>query len=239
MMTEPTLIYGAKRGALDALGIPLIVLLGGMTGYGALAHDSGFGLGLATVATVLVWGLPGQIAMLELENAGADLLAIAIAVGMANMRFFPMSVALLPTFGRHAGGAFGRLFQSQIMSASSWAFIMRPTAPVEARARVGYHVAFAAICLTLAVIGTSAGYFGATSLPRPLALSLLFVNACFLLLLLVDIRQRGALVAIVTGIAVGLPANLYLPDFGLIVTGVIGGTIGFLAWKPDRKDPGA
>jgi predicted branched-subunit amino acid permease len=170
-MTQATLLHGAKRGALDALGIPLIVLLGGMTGYGALAHDSGIGLGLATLATVLVWGLPGQIAMLELENAGADLLAITIAVGMANMRFFPMSVALLPTFGRHAGGIIGRMFQSQIMSASSWAFIMRPTAPVEARARVGYHVAFAAICLTLAVIGTTAGYYGAASLPRPLALA--------------------------------------------------------------------
>ena len=131
-MTEATLIHGAKRGALDALGIPLIVLLGGMTGYGALAHDSGIGLGLATVATVLVWGLPGQIAMLELQNAGADLLAIGIAVGMANMRFFPMSVALLPTFGRHAGGTLGRVFQSQIMSASSRGFLRAGLASVRA-----------------------------------------------------------------------------------------------------------
>lgn len=236
-MTSPVLSSGVRRGALDALGIPSVVLLGGMTGYGALAHDSGFTPGLALLSTLLVWGLPGQIAMAELQAAGADLLAITIAVGMANMRFFPMAVALLPTFGERAGGRLGRLFQAQIMSASSWAFIMRSGTPNGSAARIGYHVGFAGVCLSLAAIGTTLGYFGSSALPRPLALALLFINACFLLLLLIDVRQRGAFVAILSGVAIGIPANAYLPDTGLIVTGIVGGTLGYLAWTPDPVRP--
>ncbi|NQW09397.1 MAG: AzlC family ABC transporter permease [Alphaproteobacteria bacterium] len=222
-----------RRGARDAIGIPAIILIGSMTGYGALAHDSGFGVGLAVLSTVLIWGLPGQIAMAELYSAGADLLAIAIAVAMANMRFFPMAVSLLPTFGAHSDTRLGRVMQAQLMSATSWAYIMRSTAPRAAHARVGYHIGFAAVCLICAAASTALGHYGASGLPQPLALALLFLNACFLLILLVDVREHPALVSIASGVVVGIPANIALPDTGLIVTGVVGGTIGFLVgeWR--------
>lgn len=224
-----------RSGARDASGIPAVILIGSMTGYGALAHDSGFGAGLAVLSTVLIWGLPGQIVMAELYAAGADLLAIAIAVAMANMRFFPMAVSLLPGFGTSAGGVFGRVLQAQLMSATSWAYIMRSTAPGGPVGRTGYHIGFAGVCLSCAAISTALGYYGASALPQPLALALLFLNACFLLILLVDTRERAAIVSVVAGVAIGIPVNTALPDTGLIVTGVVAGTLGFLAGERLRR----
>ncbi len=217
---------GLAQGAGHALGLPALVLFGSMTGYGALAHDTGIGGGLAVLSTVLVWGLPGQIVMAELYAAGADLVAIAIAVAMANMRFFPMAVALLPTLGARSTPA--RLAQSHLMSATSWAFVMRTAAPEAKPARLGYHTGFAGTCMAIAATATAIGAYAAAELPKPFALSLLFINACFFLLLLADIRGRGALVAVATGVVAGIPINLAFPDTGLILTGIVGGTVGFL-----------
>jgi predicted branched-subunit amino acid permease len=224
---------GLRGGIRAACGLPTVVLLGSMTGYGALAHDTGFGAGLAVLSTILIWGLPGQIVMSEMYAAGADVLAITIAVGMANMRFFPMAVSLMPSLA--GKGTLGRFVQAQLMSATSWAYVMRASAPQTPPARLGYHTGFACTCLSVATLATVTGYLGAAGLPKPLALALLFINACFLLLLLLDTKGRGAAVAVVTGVAAGIPLNMYLPDTGLIVTGLIGGTAGFLADTSRRK----
>jgi len=224
---------GFTRGMRDAVGLPTMVLLGSLTGYGALAHDTGFGIGLAVLSTVLIWGLPGQIVMAEMYAAGADLLAIAVAVGMANMRFFPMAVSLIPTLASVAMP--GRLAQAQLMSATSWAYVMRATAPEAPPARLGYHSGFAGTCMSVAALATLAGYLGAAGLPKPLGLALLFINACFLLLLLLDTKGRGAAVAVAVGVAAGIPINIYLPDTGLIVTGIVGGTAGFLVDSHQRR----
>lgn len=224
---------GLRAGIRSAFGLPTLVLVGSLTGYGALAHDTGFGAGLAVLSTILVWGLPGQIVMAEMYAASADVLAIAIAVGMANMRFFPMAVSLMPTLG--GGGPVSRLAQAQLMSATSWAYVMRATAPETPSARLGYHTGFACLCMTVAAIATLVGYLGAAGLPKPLALALLFINACFLLLLLLDTKGRGAALAVITGVVAGIPINVYLPDTGLIVTGIVGGTVGFLADGSGRR----
>lgn len=227
---------GMKAGMRAAAGLPTVVLLGSLTGYGALAHDTGFGGGLAVLSTILVWGLPGQIVMAEMYAAGADVLAIAIAVGMANMRFFPMAVSLMPTLGG-GGGIATRFAQAQLMSATSWAYVMRTSAPETPQARLGYHTGFTCVCVTVAAIATMIGYLGAAGLPKPLAMALLFINACFLLLLLLDTKGRGAAVAVITGVAVGIPINMYFPDTGLIITGLIGGTAGFLADGSRHQEP--
>lgn len=217
---------GLGTGMRDAFGLPTVVLIGSLTGYGALAHDTGFGAGLAVLSTILVWGLPGQIVMAEMYAAGADILAIAIAVGMANMRFFPMAVSLIPTLAGTSAPA--RMAQAQLMSATSWAYVMRASAPETPSARLGYHTGFAGVCMSVAATATLVGYLGAAGLPKPLALALLFINACFLLLLLLDTKGRGAMVAVLTGVTAGIPINMALPDTGLIVTGIVGGTAGFL-----------
>ena len=54
----------------DAIGFPSITLLASMTGFGFLVHESGLPLGMAIAATVGIWGLPGQLALVEMHVAG-------------------------------------------------------------------------------------------------------------------------------------------------------------------------
>ena len=67
-----------RRALLDALGLPALVLVTSMTGFGTLARASGFGLGTALAATAGIWGLPGQIALAEYYAAGSEALAVVM-----------------------------------------------------------------------------------------------------------------------------------------------------------------
>jgi len=239
---EPTVRQGdqAMRGAAlagfrVAIGVPLLLVSGGMLGFGALAHDSGFASWEAVLASVVVWALPAQVVATELHATGADLLAIAVAAALTSMRFFPMAVALLPTFGRV--GLAGRLAQSHLMSATSWAFLMRSAAPREPRARLIYHTVFGLTCITAAAIATLGGWLGAAALPQPVALGLLFMNAAFFMVLLIDQRNRQALLAVASGTVLYGPIHAVLPEMALLLAGVLGGSVAFLLG--DRLRPRA
>lgn len=234
-MTSPEIRTAAFRGARDAFGVPLLLVGGGMAGFGALAHDIGYAAWEALLASVIVWALPAQVVSADLYAAGADLAAIAIAAALASMRFFPMAVALLPTFGGRAGGRFGNIVQSQLMSATSWAFMMRATAPRDPGPRVAYHTAFTLSALTIGAVGTTAGYFGAASLPGAIGLGLLFMNAAFFMILLVDSRNRQALLAVGLGALLCAPIHAVLPEASLLLAGVAGGTLAFVFGERLRR----
>lgn len=227
----------ALAGIRTAAGVPLLLVGGGMAGFGALAHDVGFTAWEAALATVAVWALPAQVVAAEMHAAGADLVAIAVAVALTSMRFFPMAVALLPSFGPHVGGTPGRIVQAHLMSATSWAFMTRPAVPQEPRRRLAYHTGFTLSCITVAAAATLGGYFGAAALPGPLALGLLFLNAAFFMVLLVDSRSRQALLAVALGAVLYVPIHAVLPEASLVLAGVAGGTLAFLLGDRLRRRP--
>lgn len=102
-MIRPEFWTGAMRGLRAAAGLPILLVSGGMAGFGTLAHDTGFAVWEAVLGPVVVWALPAQVVATDMYAAGADLVAIALAAALTSMRFFPMAVALLPSFGRAAG----------------------------------------------------------------------------------------------------------------------------------------
>lgn len=225
----------ALAGLRGAAGVPMLLTAGGMAGFGALAHDTGFSGWQAVLATVAVWALPAQVVAAEMHAAGADLLAIAVAAALTSMRFFPMAVALLPSFGRPPAGMAGRLLQAHLMSATSWAFMMRPAVPTAPRLRLAYHTGFTLGCISVAAVATFAGYHGAAGLPGPLALGLLFLNAAFFMVLLADSRSRQALLAVALGAVLCVPIHAVLPEASLVLSGVIGGSVAFVLgdrWRP-------
>jgi len=216
----------AIAGLRTAAGVPLLLVSGGMAGFGALAHDIGFAAWEAVMAPVVVWALPAQVVAAELHAAGADLVAIALAAALTSMRFFPMAVALLPTF--RAGGLLSRLLQAHLMSATSWAFVMRPSAPRDPRERLAFHTAFTLTCIAAAALAAFAGWLGAAALPKPLALGLLFMNAAFFMVLLAESRNRQVLLAVALGVVLCPPIHAVLPEASMLLAGVLGGTGAFL-----------
>jgi len=223
--------------ARDALGFPSIMLLASMTGFGSLARESGLSLGMALSSTVGIWGLPGQVALAELHAAGVSAAFIILASSMANARFMPMAVSFIPLM-REGVKNYGWMFVLvQLMSINSWAAGQRAFPNIAADIRVNYYVTFAGICMIAGLIGTTIGFFGVGAMPASAALGLIFLNPLFFAVLIAGTILRPAVIAIIVGIPLGPIFHFLSPDWGLPVTGIVGGTLAFLIHR--KSDGGS
>ena len=225
-----------RRALLDALGLPALVLVTSMTGFGTLARASGFSLGTALAATAGIWGLPGQIALAEYYAAGSETLAVVMAVSLANARFLPMAIAFLPVLQAGMTRRVWLFALVQLVSINTWAAGLRVGPGLPGQERRRYFVVFAAVCLSAALLGTALGYYATGSLSRPVTLGLIFLNPIFFALIFADTRVRATALALVIGAVLGPLVHLATPDWGLPLSGLIGGTAAFwLARKRPRS----
>lgn len=226
------------RGLVDATGMPALVLFASMLGYGSMARETGLTLWTAVVSTGLVWGLPGQIAMVELYAVGAPVIAVVLACSAANARFLPMVLSVMPLFNEGVKRKRWRYLLAQFMSLNPWAAIMREGPRMNPAHRGPYYSGFAAVCMSAALIGTAAGFLMAGAMPRDMTLSLVFLNPVFFTLVFVDVGERGPVLAVAVGVIAGPLLHLVSPDWGLILTGVIAGGIGYAIDRRLRRRHG-
>jgi predicted branched-subunit amino acid permease len=215
-------------GLIDAAGLPALVVLGSMIGFGSLARESGFTIWLAVVTTDAVWSLPGQMAMAELYAVGASAAAIAVAVSVANLRFLPMALAMLPVFRqgiRHQGWNYLLVL---LLSVNTWTGAMRRCPYLPHDQRAPYYLGFSTVCMGAGLVGTAAGFVLAGVLPRTVTLGLVFLNPIYFALVFADVRQRSGVLALVAGAVIGPLVHLLSPVWGLVATGVIAGTAAYL-----------
>jgi predicted branched-subunit amino acid permease len=227
----PALVTGnaavMRKALLDALSLPAFILLFTMMGFGSLAHSAGFSAEMAAVASLLIWGLPGQLAMVELTRTGQGLLAIVFACSLANARFLPMVVSFLPHLARQRASMPRLLLDAQLLSINSWAVCMREFPQVEAAFRHRYYVTFASSILLAAVVGTLLGYHGAVLLPAELGLGLIFVSPLFFALVLSAVPGRAERISMLLGCVTIPLAHHFWPAVDLLITGLVGGSLGF------------
>ena len=217
-----------RKALLDALSLPAFILLFTMMGFGSLARGAGYDATMAAVASLLIWGLPGQLAMVELTVTGQGMLAIVVACSLANARFMPMVVSFLPMLGRQGESLPRMLLDAQMLSINSWAMCMREFPRVEASYRHRYYVIFASAILAAAIAGTLLGYHSSVLLPAPMVLGLIFVSPLFFALVLSAVPGRAERISMLLGCA-AIPLAHYLwPAVDLLVTGLVGGSLGFM-----------
>ena len=216
-----------RKALLDSLSLPAFILFFTMMGFGSLARGAGFDAGMAALASLLIWGLPGQLAMVELTRTGQGLFAIVFACSLANARFLPMVVAFLPTLQRKAASAPRMLLDAQLLSINSWAMCMREFPNVDGAYRHRYYVVFASSILLAAIAGTLLGYHSAVLLPPALVLGLIFVSPLFFALVLSAVPGRPERLSMLLGCATIPLAHYFWPSFDLLVTGMVGGSLGF------------
>lgn len=223
-----------RKALLDALSLPAFILLFTMMGFGSLAHGAGFSAEMAAFASLLIWGLPGQLAMVELTATGQGIIAIVFACSLANARFLPMVVSFVPAMSRGRSNLPGMLLDAQLLSINSWAVCLREFPGIEPEFRHRYYVTFAGSILAAAVTGTLLGYHGAVLLPVALVLGLIFVSPLFFALVLAAVPGRAERFSMVLGCATILITHSLFPSVDLLVTGIVGGSLGFAAdnyWK--------
>ena len=234
-MTAPTFRQPTRkvirRALADACSFPWLVLLASMTGFGSLARDGGFGLDLALVSTLGIWGLPGQVALVELYSGGAELAAVIMASSLANARFLPMAVVLMPRLrqGLRAGlrRSVAVFALAQLMTVNTWAAAMRTSQEFQGADLRLYYLVFSAVCLSAACLGTAVGYFAVGVLPWPVTMGLIFINPLFFAVLFAGFKGRPVVISMVSGALLGPLFHLLEPDYGILMTGVVAGTLAF------------
>lgn len=219
------------KAVLESLSLPAFILLTTMMGFGTLARSVGYSAEMSAFATLLIWGLPGQLVMVELTSTGQGLVAIIFACSLANARFFPMVVSFIPSMTREQTSFPRLILYAQLLSINSWAVCLRKFPEIEPEDRKLYFVAFASTILSAAVIGTLLGYYASAVLPDPLVLGLIFISPLFFALVLSAVPRATEKASLILGCLVVPLAHYYLPSVDLLITGVVAGSLGFFLGK--------
>lgn len=229
---------GARlAGMRAAFGAPALVLGASYVGFGAFVHQSGLNLAQGLASTVTGWALPGQIALIEIFAAGGSILAAAIAVGLANARLMPMVVTLLPILrqGEQGKPRVAHYLAAHLIALTGWAVAMQRGPDMPPGQRMPFFLGFTLVIFLATIAATATGFFLVGVLPLPVTLGLVFLNPLyFMLLFAADILRRDRRWALLLGAVLGPLLHAVSPDWGLLATGLAGGSIAFLINQRDR-----
>ena len=233
-MTEatapPPLSRPALRGMLDCLNVPALGLGLTMVGFGAMAQDAGIALLPAMGITAFVWGIAGQVALIEIHAGGGGIVALFVAVALANLRMLPMSVTgLSAVLGGKKLPFLGRVMLMQTMAISCWTQMMTRSDHVPNPQRLIYYLGFAATLISAGLIGTLVGHQLGRVVPQAVLTVTIFMTPLYLLLLISGARQWVNRLSVIFGILVGVGFYPVLGDWSVIAAGLLGGTLAFLS----------
>jgi predicted branched-subunit amino acid permease len=214
------------------LSIFAYVLFGTYIGIGALAYDFNFSLVWVTMSTLLVWAGPAQVILISTLGGGAQLIEVAIAVGLSGVRLLPMVVALMPTLRGPNTKAYQLLLPAHFTAVSMWVESMRLTPQVAIERRIPFVNGLATGYLMSAVIATVLGYYLAARLPVLFTAALLFLTPISFLVSIV--RNSNLLIdrlALICGLVLGPVLAYRHVELDVMWAGIAGGSIAYAAHR--------
>ena len=229
----PTVRAAFWGGVREAVGVPMLIMGASFLGFGSMIKDINWSVWHALLSTLTTWALPGQIAMVEMASTGAPLIAIVLAVGFINARLLPMSATLLPHVRHPNIPGWVYYAVAMIIAATSWVGTMRRLPDLRQDQKLAFLLGYGLLLYLGSPLFTVIGYELAGSVPLPVKLTLVFINPLyFMLLFLQDLKDPGRVMALVFGAVLGPLTFMLSPDWTLVITGFVGGT---LAWFIDRR----
>jgi predicted branched-subunit amino acid permease len=222
--------FGGFRSAW--LSVFAYVLFGTYIGIGALAYDFNFSLLWVTLSTLLVWAGPAQVILISTLGGGAQLIEVAVAVGLSGVRLLPMVVSLMPILRGPQTRTRQLLLPAHFTAVSMWVESMRlaPLMPVERR--IPFCNGIASGYMISAMVATVLGYYLAARLPVLLTAALLFLTP---MSFLVSIARNSNLLvdrlALLLGLILGPILAYRNVELDVMWAGIAGGTIAYIAHR--------
>lgn len=239
-MTDPQPAYrddfgsaqGARReGMRTALGMPALVLGASYLGFGALIRQSHLSLPQGLASSVTGWALPGQIVLVDIYTAGGTLLSAALAVLLTNARLLPMVASLMPILRATENGPprWHHYLIAHLIAITGFAIAMQRTPRMVPEQRLPFYQGFAVTLWSSTLLATVLGFILAGMMPLYVTLGFVFLNPLYFMLVFVaDLKHRLRALALLGGAVLGPLLHRIDANWGLLATGLIGGTAAFL-----------
>jgi len=208
-----------------------------MMGFGALVRAKGHAWFDVVISNLTAFALPGQVLLVELYEPDASLIAIWLAIAASSVRLMPMAVvfitAVRPKSSAHKIPMWKQLLLGHVIAITAWIYVLGKRDTYNREQLWPYANGFAWTMFFGVLPFAVFGYFADDLFPPVVALALfMFMPIYFATLFSAEWKHRGRLIAIVIGVLIGPPLHTIDPDWGLVATGLIAGTIAFLI---DRK----
>ncbi|MCW8915740.1 MAG: AzlC family ABC transporter permease [Magnetovibrio sp.] len=227
--TPPQALWG---GAREAAGVPMMVMSASFLGFGSMIRDVNWSVWDALYSTLSTWALPGQIAMAEMAYSGAPIIAMLLAVFFINARLLPLVASLLPHMRNPGTPTWKYYTVAMLIAATSWVGVMRRLPTLTQDQRLSYLTGYGLALYLSSPVATIIGYHLAGQVPQPVTMALVFLNPLyFMLLFLFDMHNVSKILSLTFGAILGPSLFLVIPNWSLIITGLVGGT---LAWALGR-----
>ncbi len=215
-------------GIRNAFGLPALLLFSAMTGFGSFAQEQGFSLYMSMLSTIMIWGLPGQVVHVELFGMGAPLIAVVLGVAGANARFMPMTLSMMPIFEKSPHNRRWNYLLAHMISINTWAEMLQTGPEIRSERRVAYFLGFSLTCMIAGIIGVLQGYILYESMSQTVSICLIFLVPIYFGLIMSNTIHLPFIIAFVFGCILGPTIHLLTPEWGLVLSGLIAGTLAYL-----------
>ncbi len=233
-----------RKGMASAFTLPGLVMAFSFMGFGALLHSEGLSLISGISQDIVIWALPGQVVLVDAIARSVPLLLAALAVTLTAVRLLPMVVLVLARARMPGNPRWPEYLAAHFIAATVWVMSEMHFSGIPRPGRLPWLIGLGSTLVTGMTVATSIGYALTGLMPLPLAATLVFFTPAFFLLALVDgARLHQDRIAIVLGAVIGPAVHAVWPSVDLLVAGLAGGTLAFLAgrflWHPpsDAQEP--
>ena len=207
-----------------------------MVGFGTLASEASLSMLHALMIMAGLWSMPGLIAYVDLYNTDISILALVIATGIANVRVLPVTIATIPVIRTSQKVKSGHFFYAQINSVNAYLALLIVKQEIEDRRLLTqYFVAYCIGTLFLGAAGLILGMTLAGSVSPEILRILIFVTPLYILLLATSSRRTSILLSIAVGGLVVPYAQTVSADWGVVIGGVVAGTIAYFMARRWRQ----
>lgn len=209
--------------------MPALILMGAFVGFCGFAFESGIPLGQTLFMTAAIWALPAQIVLIGAILAGASLPAAAAAVALSSMRLMPMVASLVPVIRTKTTPTWLLLILSHFVAVTAWVFTMQRIHTVPREGRVAFFAGFGLTVSLANIILVAVSYGVIVHLPALLVGGLFLLTPMyFLTSIWASARTSEIHYAMIIGLVLGPLFHLMTPEVGLLLAGLVGGTLAFL-----------
>ncbi len=222
-------LLAGMRGLFTA---PALVLVAAHVGFAGLARDAGVTAVEAGFMVATIWALPANIVLIGAATAGSSLATTALAVALSSLRLMPMVVAVMPELRGPRTRTGTLLFLSHFIAVTGWVFAMENLRDVPRPYRTWFFGGFGAtLCVVnTAVVAVALDLMG--QLPALATGALAFLTPVYFFCSLYgSARESSGKLGLFSGMAALPVANWIDPGLDILIAGLAGGVVAFLAGR--------